>query len=439
MRYTLFGFGEGVRIDEGSPLWASIQSGKVSDASTAAREQGIQPGMSAATAQSLLPGLRLFEETGSPSQTMERVWHTLWKFSPWLETVGYDSFFLQIPGARLPFSEVRQILRQVDVQLPRGARFFVGLAETPKLARALVQWARCRSDRPPGAGYRVGRQYLWISPVFSRKVSVPSGSAADAVLAHACDSQADRRGRTDSLSIPAPKWIHALPIDAMWFLSAEERERLKRFGVFQYRDLFDLPDADFIRQFGRESLLWKQVFAEIPPGHLQVNYPPFTYSQIWRAHIGETLSAGQIPEVVARLAARIADFLEKWGNAAHRQGIVWRTVSAEGRFEQATGQPVYRLSTLMAHWQEGIHRCQAAAEGEGGVETIKIYVADLQPLTGRQSGFILKNGLLLPDNLKTKEKLEQILGQVNGRHPGKLRIGIRGSFRELRWRAVVEA
>ncbi|WP_067924586.1 Y-family DNA polymerase [Alicyclobacillus shizuokensis] len=433
MRYTLFGLGEGVRIDEGPRLWASVERGRVSDASAAARKQGLRPGTPTATAKALVPGLALYEEPASPSRMMEQVWSTLWGYTPWLETVGKDSFFIQVPGSVPPLQEIREIMQQLDTNLPEGSRFCMGLAETPKLARALVQWAASRRREMPRISRTMGRQRLWISPGLTgrRKIS----SERDGIR------HADSGDRPAAVHPPAaaPGWILALPVDAVWFLSSDVQAKLKEFGVFRLADLVALPDADIMRWFGRESLLWKQAFAEVPPGQIQVNYPPAIYSEEWESRVGETMPAEYIPKLVEALMAAVVDRLQKAGRTALRAGMVWKSTSSEGRFAQAAGRPLHRLSSWLAHLQEGVRRCREEAARAGGIAYVEVYAADLQPLRVRQSRFTVKNGLLIPDRWEAGRKIEHIMTQINGRFPDKLRIGVRGSLRELRWRMVAEA
>ncbi|WP_067931962.1 hypothetical protein [Alicyclobacillus kakegawensis] len=433
MRYTLFGLGEGVRIDDGPHLWASVERGRVSDASAAVRKQGLRPGTPASTAKALVPGLALYEEPASPSRMMEQVWSTLWTHTPWLETVGKDSFFIQVSGSAPPFQEIREIVQQLDTNLPAGARFCMGLAETPKLARALVQWAASSGRTVPGISRKMGRHRLWISPGLAGRRSI--SLKQDGIW------RADSGDKSAAVSPPAvtPRWILALPVDAVWFLSNDVRVQLKEFGVFRLADLVALPDADIARWFGRESLLWKQAFAEVPPGQIRVNYPPVYYSEIWKSYDCETMPAEYIPKLVESLIAAVVNHLQKSGCAALRAGMVWNSTSGEGRFTQAAGRPLYRLSSWLAHLQEGVRRCQEEAARAGGIACVEVRAADLQPIRARQSRFAVKNGLLVPDGWGTRRKIEHIMTQINDRYPDKLRLGTRGSLREWRWRMVAEA
>jgi hypothetical protein len=439
MRYTLFGRGEGVRVDCDHPQWACVDGDRVSDATVSARLQGVRPGISAGAAQALVPGIVLCEDEPSSSQTIETVWRMLWDHTPWLETVGKDSFILQVAGPRPPLREVRDILLRIDQELPVQSRFRVGFAETPRLARALVEWSECSCGRIPGAGYyTVGRQQLIVSPGLAvhgttRKPVLQRSSQTRPVEARTAEERT-----TQTRAAEAPPWILNLPIQALWMLPQQTRDTLSRLGVHRLADLLTLPEADLINHFGRESLLWKQWFAESPPGRICVNYPPLQHRQVWQARAGETMHPGQLPELLKTLLTPIAVELNRAGAGALRLGLVWQSERGEARFERIAKAPVHRLDSLVAQLAEGVDACVRTAVETGGLERMEVYVADLRPFASSQSAFVLKNGLLLPATDVVKEEVGELLTQVNGRFPDKLRLGMRGAFRELRWRAVAE-
>jgi hypothetical protein len=209
MRFTLFGVGEGILTESTDPLWVCARENIVTDVSLSARALGIKGGWSVKSARAVVPQLAVYEEPDQTSPIMEEVWRILWTCSPWLETVNKNAFYLQIPGKHPPIREVRDLLLSLDERLSVEQRFRVGLAESPDLARGLVEWSRL--ERIAGARYyKVGRQQWLLSPALASVTS--------------------RKTRGSSAN-----WIQSMPIQCHWKLLEKNREQLK--GYHDLRNL----------------------------------------------------------------------------------------------------------------------------------------------------------------------------------------------------------
>lgn len=435
MRFFLFGQGEGVRTDSQAVLWASVKDGKITDASISARKQGARPGMTAKAVQALVPGIVLHEEseTSNPSETMKRIWEILWGVSPWLETVSEDAFLVQIPSARLPIREVRDLLLAIQKLLNEEQRFRLGLAENPFLARALVEWSRF--ERVPHAGYfKVRGQELLLSP----GISEIRGTG----MANPCMVNTD--------------WVRQLPISALWVLPAPTQITLWELGIRRLSDLETVGLRQLQQRFGSTALMWLEWLNQHPGGRVNVNYPPAELFQSRQAEVGEQLPSAQYQGLLESMAQTLARELERSGTGARKVGIAWET-PRDGRkqFEKVAKRLVYQPELLLAQVQSAIEVLP-----DEGTERLELYVKNLQPLSSVQLTFWreeTKERLFTEHDTererpgrerfrlavrqreeKHAQELEKLLRQVNKKFPNGLQVGVRPSFRELRLQAVLQ-
>ncbi|MCL6515490.1 hypothetical protein [Alicyclobacillus sp.] len=446
MRFTLYGEVEGVLAESAAPLWASVgEGGVVSDASVLARQHGIHPGMRPAEARALVPGVVLVEEAQRPTSVMEAVWECLWRCSPWLETVGKNAFYLQVPGRTPPLSEVRALLLELDRMLNEQRRLRAALAEHPLLARALLMAARQR--RVPGVQrVRVGRQELAVSPgVRYVKMTGVSGTGEG--------SLGVRTAGVRTLAVreempAAPVWAGRLPIEALWPLPASTRVALRDLGVDCWADLAAIPVSQLKRRFGSEAVGWRAWLNPPPGGRVAVNYPPAARRVAWRAPAGERISAATAEALRDGLVRRLGERLEREGLGALKLGLVWETEDAAGRWEAPQKRPLHTAESLRAALAPGCEEADAAC-GEG-FTSMEVYASDLQPLRAvqvRLEEFLHTGGAerarLRPDWAKPGRRREmavmRVIRQINRKYPSAVCLGVKAGFRERRLQAVLEA
>lgn len=409
MRFSLFGQGEGVRSQCLQPYWASLQGDTVTDASISARKQGVRPGMSAKSAQGLLPAVAFQVDEGVPGALMYAVWDVLWSVSPWLETVGSDSFWIQIPGQRLPLREIRDLLYAVESVLSAEQRLRVAAAETPWLARALLEWSRW--ERIPGASYRkVKQQQLILSPSLHGEFT-----------------------QTDTSPMAVFSWMRGFPIQALWPLSLDVRSALIKLGVRRLGDLESVPTTQLYRHFGKESLLWYRWLHPDPGGSIRVNYPPPERRESWQMSAGEAADPAQFAGLLAELAGSVAAGLERMGAGALKIGMEWVSEGHPGTFERSASRPIYRPESLLAHLQPGIPALS------GPLERLEVYAADIRSLSATQLAFRIERGMMLPAYDVRRTDLRRLVEQVDRKYPRQLRFGLHPGFREQRWWAISES
>lgn len=402
VRYALFGRAEGIRCESTATYWASVQSETVTDATLSARAKGIRPGLSQRAAQALLPELEIHLEHDEPTAAMQVLWHTLYSVSPWLETVGHDAFYLQIPGHAPPLREVRDLLHEIDTLWGTEQRVRVGLAETPFLARALVAWSEL--CRVPGALYRkAGRQQLIISP----------GLGAQ--------RQAGEQG-----------WFVQLPVRAMWMLPEGERDRLLALGVRRWIDLQSIPFKLLRRHFGKQAHLWLTDLTQLTRGDVHVNYPPTVHCASWTAGVGEDAPSHQGSLILTEVVSKLAADLRRTGIGALKLRLRWETEHQTEEVVRVMKQPVIRSDVILAQLQP------ALSGVNGSLQKLEVFAEDIRPANTEQLLFTVHRNWLVPQQTIAQGEVESVLRQVNRKYPRKLQIGLRPSFRDMRLQAVLD-
>ncbi|SFU37713.1 hypothetical protein [Alicyclobacillus macrosporangiidus] len=435
MRFTLFGEVEGVLAESTAPLWASVGAGGVSDASLSARRQGVRPGMRPAEAQALVPGLVLCAEADRPTTVMETVWARLWQCSPWLETVGKNAFYLQIPGQKPPIEEVRELLRALDGLLNEHQQLRTALAEHPLLARALLMASR--HHKIPGVqSVRVGRQVWVISP------------GVRAWGAHALGQGAE------TLKVKEPPvntaWAGRLPIEALWPLPAATRVALRQLGVECWADLAAVPAAQLKRRFGPDALAWRAWLTPAPGGAIAVNYPPASRRAAWRAPAGEAARGAAVEQVWEHLVRRLSEQLQRDGIGALKVGAVWEAGTEIGRWERPQRRPLHTPESLhaaLAPGREAVDRMALA-----GLSGLEVYASDLRPLEavqarlddfmrtgGAERARLRQPGGSAPRRRERMAAVKKVVHQINRKYPAAVRLGVTAGFRERRMQAVLDA
>lgn len=429
MRYALFGRGEGVRAVCDRSVWASVASVRqdtVTDASLSARKRGIRRGMSKSTAMALAPEVAWCDEEEQTRTVMETVWRTLWRFSPWLETIDRDAFCLQVSGQVAPLREVRRLLQQLDEVLSAEQRLRAGLAENPFLARALVEWSQY--ERVPGALYRKsGRQQFMVSPgiaISLRRDERPTPTPTSVMQSLSSVAQAPNRLFS--------RWINGLPVQAMWLLPEQTRRALLQLGIRRLRDMEEVGAERLRRNFGKEALEWLGWLQQEPGQTVRVNYPPAQWHKTWRAALCEAPHRSRLPELVTPLVSALATQLEDTGFGALVVGATWKTDAGTGRFERVAKRPLWRRDAILALVQAGLEDCQGET-----IEELDVYGGDLRPLSTVQWTWEVRDGALMQAGRMAGEEVQQVMARVNRKYPNGLRIGVRPGFRELRLQAVL--
>lgn len=412
MRFTLFAQAQGVRSDSAELLWATeSSSGHVTDASLSARKRGIRPGMQIGTAKALVPELTSIEEAEGLPSSLEKILRVVLNFTPWIEIEGKDAFFFQIPGERPPLREVRRILEQVNEQFSEEQSIQVGLAETPRLAKTLVEWNKV--ERVQGALYwRVGRQLWLVSPSLA---GIISGSKISG-------QKAER----------AATWMNEMPITAFWDAPAKVREKLLSLGVYRVGEMSRVPMSYLKRQFGDEALLWRHP-QRGSSERLRVNYPLPELVRTWSAEIGNEVPSELLIEIVRDLSVSLADELSRKELGALKIRVAWRTGDGEKYFERATKQPLCQVTQLTAAVESAC--LESSSKSGDQLVSVRLYAKDIQPLSSVQLALSQQS----PEERRGTVDILRVVRHVNRKFPDAVQMGVRPTFRELRLQAVLEA
>ncbi|KPV43629.1 hypothetical protein [Alicyclobacillus ferrooxydans] len=427
MRFTLFAQAQGVRSDSTESLWATeSSSGHVTDASLSARKRGVRPGMQIGTAKALVPELTSIEEAEGLPSSLEKTLRVVLSFTPWIEIEEKDAFFFQIPGERPPLREVRRILEQVNEQFTEEQSIQVGLAETPRLAKALVEWNKV--ERVQGALYwRVGSQLWLISPSLAGVISGSNRSKSNNFGTKNSGSKS-----SGATSDSAAAWMSEMPITAFWDAPVKVRERLLSLGVYRIGEISRVPTSYLKRQFGEEALLWTQLQRHSSE-RLRVNYPLPELVRTWCAEIGNEVPSELLIEIVRDLSVGLADELSRKELGALKIGVAWRTNDGEEHFERATKQPLCQVNQLIAAVESGC--LETSSKSSGQLVSVRLYAKDIQPLSSIQLALSQQS----PEERRGTVDILRVVRHVNRKFPDAVQMGIRPTFRELRLQAVLEA
>ncbi len=406
VRYTLFAQAEGVRSTVVEQFWATESSdGYVTDASLSASKRGVRRGMPIRTAKALIPELISIEEVDGVPPGLEKILSTVLAFTPWIEVTGKDAFYFQLAGTRPPLQEIRRLLERVNRELTEEQRIQVGLAELPKLARAVVEWNKV--EHVPDAMYwRVGRQLWLVAPSLAQMVTGRQCSKSD--------------------------WVLEMPISAFWDAPLGARERLLSLGVYRLSELCTVPISYLKRQFGEEALAWQQFHRSVPQ-RLRVNYPSRKLTKEWVADLGDEVPGALISDLVRDLVNQLAEDLRKSELGALKLGLAWKSSRGTGSFERTVKQPVYQPEYIIAAVESGLFECNFECNVEE-LSFVQLYALDIQPLVSMQLALSEQR----PEEKRGTVDIVRVVRHVNRKFPDALRMGIRPSFRELRLQAVLQ-
>lgn len=412
MRWFAFGRAVGVGWDGDDTLWMTISNERVMDASVSARACGVEPGQSVHTAAALVPGITVQPATEGPSRAMRRLWRMVNDVTPRLETMGEDGFCAAGSGrtSETALHALRAAARRWLEERPGVRGLLVGVAETPGLARALVEWRKC-GELPASWEQSLGRHGRWlVSPRLK-----PSSAA---------------RNRCTGAHEAAESWWDPLPVEALWVLPAEVREMLLRMGVLTFGELEKVGETFWRRML--PGLSWTQLRHQVCVGRLRVNYPPPVYCRTWAAAAGEVCPPEQLTQWLEPLIQGVGRELLAAGCGTRRLGLCWRGEGGRERMEMVLKQPTADLQVLRAQ------TLRLAAHIRQPVERVSLFVRDFTSLPAEQLRLLAEDGRVISAD-PAAHALAEVLAQVERRFPGRLQKGLRPGFRELRLARVMEA
>lgn len=422
VRYTIFGIGEGIRCDLERQFWAlHSTSDIIVDASVSARNKGVRPGMSKKAAKSLIPELELVLEEEHVTGSLQKVLYRVSRYTPWIQKVNEDSFLFQIPGDRPPMKEVRRILEDMEQVLGPEQRLQIAMAETPYMARTIVEWSRVEKV-PDVLYFRVDGDLWLISPSIASELHQKVGFS---ILG----------------------WLGELPIPAFWIAPPEARERLMSLGVHRLKELAHIPTSYLERQFGKSALHWLAWLEQLPRGMVQINFPPDETIFEWMPDAGDEAPVQVLEEILSKLTGEMAEVLQQRRVGALRLTLQWETERSITKVERKFKQPVFEneviLSGILAElrnerdWAEKKEHESGVRVRQGRQLSRVCFTANrLQPLVSAQ--------MQLPDSSSAQKQmvstnLHRVVRHVNRKFPGGLQMGIHPTFRELRLQAVLSA
>ncbi|SIS78758.1 Y-family DNA polymerase [Alicyclobacillus vulcanalis] len=387
MRFSLYGECEGLLGESRGPFVVEAE-GVIVDISRTAARAGVQLGMTVGEAVALVPGCHVTPAT-EESASWRHLRQVLWAHTPWVETHPLERrFWIEISGARIPLSELRQIACEIRQGLTEEQRIVFALARTPWQARMLLSWSR--HERVPGALYRkLGSEALVVAP--------------------------------DLLAKNRADWSRA-PVAAAWWIPAKAREELVALGVFRLEDLENIPDASLCARFGEGARVWRT-----GGGQRQILRPdgaPDAWSVSWRAD-AEGVPLEHAVAQTRRCVEALCKDLAQVGLAAQTLCVTVWTDAQEIRWEKRLAKPTHRPDALWAQisWpkeMEQVRRCW-------GAELCATDVTQLQPVQANLFEQTKEMGALKPKVVTEVAAWEPLMA----RWP-KLRRGMAVDFRERR-------
>lgn len=229
-----------------------VQDHQVALCNDIAREHGISPGMSSATANALSASLQVLQrDSDRESTTLQQLAQWAYRYSPATSIVAPADILLEIGASLKLFHGLHTVLQQIDKDLQaQGFHYQLGLAHTPKAA-----WLVARGL--PGSAL----QYF---------------DSTNQRLLQPCLNQA----------------LAALPL-ALLDLSPATLKRLHKPGFSCLGDILALPRAALGKRFGRDFLLYLEQLQGTAPDPQSPIEPECRFQRqldfIDPIHRGETL------------------------------------------------------------------------------------------------------------------------------------------------------
>ena len=352
---------------------------------SAAQAQGLRPGQSLATAQSICPGLAVaWREADREAIALAHLADWAWRFTPRVSLAPPDALLLEISGSLRLFRGLDRLQQQILAGIRElGYSGLPGMAPTPLAAVALARAGLC-----------------------------PDPEALAAELD--CEPSRDgslRQAWTQAVAKAVRPLLAHLPLDHL-DLPAAEQQRLAAMGLRTVADLLRLPRTALGRRFGRQlpGYLDRLTGRQPDPREPVVPAPEFNT----QLHFLEDVShKSALVFPMRRLIAELADWLRVrqlasghlcWTLSHPRHG----EALIEVRCAQPQRDPVrfLELSRLHLERSAGLPEVAALALRVEALEQHGGRVDTLFPLLGDEDG----DPTVLVDLLSARLGREACLG-----------------------------
>ena len=344
----------------GEPLATVRQDGPrrvLAGIDAAARRAGLRPGMPAAQAMAMVPGLHLAPaEPEADAAALARLGLWCLRYAPLVALDPPDGLLIDVAGAA----------HLLGGEAALQADLFARLERTDFNARLAL------ADTPGGA---------WALARFGAGGIVPPGGLADVL---------------------AP-----LPVAALR-LPPEIVAALRDVGIERIGGLMQAPRAPLRRRFGPEPLLRLDRALGTEPEPLAFLTAPDTPQAA--ARFAEPIGSAEVMErVMADLCARLVPDLERAGLGARRLDLVFRRVD---RLDQAIRVGTARGSRDAAHLARLLTERLPRIDLGFGIEEMVLTASRTEPLAERQlSGAVLGQGPEIADLAALVDTLRLRLGE----------------------------
>lgn len=320
----------------------------------AARRFGLYPGMSAAHAQALVPGLHLVPAAPEADAAgLERLGLWCQRYAPIVATDPPDGLLIDITGAAHLFGGEAPLLADISARLERtGIAARLALADTPGCA-----WGLAR---------------------FGEGGIVPPGGAAQVL---------------------AP-----LPVAALR-LGSEAQRALQDVGLTRIGGLTDKPRAALRLRFGAEVLFRLDRALGYEPEPLAALVAPESPRVALR--FAEPVGARETLErVVTDLCARLVPELERRGLGARRLDLIFARVD---RLDQAIRIGTARPSRDAAHLTRLLAERLALVDPGFGIEEAVLCASRVEPLAEHQETHLASHLAAGPQALDLAALIDTLL------------------------------
>lgn len=219
-------------VDEAATKPAAlVAKHRLCQLNAAAQAQGLHPGQSLATAQSICPGLSVaWRETEREAIALAHLADWAWRFTPRVSLAPPDALLLEISGSLRLFRGLDRLQQQILAGIRElGYSGLPGMAPTPLAALALARAGLCPD--PEVLAVELDGEPL-------------DGEPRDGSL---------RRAWTRAVAKAVRPLLAHLPLDHL-DLPAADQQRLAAMGLRSVADLLRLPRPALGRRFGKPLL-----------------------------------------------------------------------------------------------------------------------------------------------------------------------------------------
>ncbi len=319
--------------------------GVVAAASYEARAYGVRSAMPGVRARRLCPhAVFLPGDHAHYSAVSERVMGIFRSFTPLVEPISLDEAFLDVSGARRL------------------------LGDPPEIARALRRRVLDQEGLTCSVGVAAVKFVAKLASEAAKPQASPSGPVpgAEVVVVEAGQEL---------------RFLHPLPVQALWGVGPATLARLQRLGVRTVGDLAALPESTVVGALGRAAGRHLHALAHgIDPRPVVVDQPAKSIS-----HEETYPSDRHRPEDLEVEAVRLADAV---GSRLRAAGLAGRTVTLKVRFGDFT--TITRSVTLDAPTDSGrrlaevAKRLLAQVDPSPGVRLLGVGISGFDDPSARQ-------------------------------------------------------